>query len=278
MRYFDTHAHLQFPAFDAEREQVVRRILEFEVGVVNVGTQKDTSRKAVEIAKNYENMWAAVGLHPGHTYPNDFEDQNEAYEHFSELEFDESYYLKLAQEDKVVAIGECGLDYYRLPDHLDIVQVKIHQKNVLNQHIEIASKIDKPLIIHCRPSQDSQDAYLDLLEQLNGKGVKFVVHSFTGDAVTASKIIDADGYIGLNGIVTFDKTSRSKEVIDTVPLEKLLVETDCPYLTPVPFRGKKNEPKNVVEIVKFIALNSGIGVEEVRAATVENAKKLFNLS
>ncbi len=278
----DTHAHVQFPAYP-DPNAVLQRTFDAGVGVINIGTQLDTSKWAVELAKKYESKaYAVVGLHPTHTYDNGFEDAAETYERRIETEFDVNAYKKLAQDSKVVGIGECGLDYYRLPENLDQAYIKDQQKKAFLAQIDLALELDKALVIHCRPSKDTNDAYEDCIQIITAvksisPRLRFEVHSFTGDVDIAKQIIQLGGYIGFNGITTFDKTGRSERVVKQVPVENILLETDAPYLAPVPFRGKQNEPAYVVHIAKKIAEWKGLTFEEVAKISSKNAQVLFSL-
>jgi TatD DNase family protein len=237
-----------------------------------------------------ENVYAVVGLHPSHTYDNPYLDENERAFTVEREEFDYEAYKQLAQNPRVVGIGECGLDFFRIGDpndpnnHTNVTNIKELQKVAFLEQIRLALELDKTLVIHCRPSKGTDDAYDDVLEILlrikdQGLGmIRFEVHSFTGNLETAKKFLSLGGYIGLNGIVTFDKTGVMEEVVKGVPLDRIVLETDSPYLAPTPFRGKRNEPSFVVEVAKKIATLKGVTLEEVEIQTTENAKRLFKLN
>ncbi len=279
----DTHAHVQFAAFKGEEEATIKRALDNDVWVVNVGTQIDTSRAAVELLKKFpENVYAAVGLHPTHTFKHQYHDEEEVSFKTRDEVFDYEAYKELAQNDRVVGIGECGLDYFRLPEDLDHEQVKQKQREAFLQQVKLAVELDKALCIHCRPSQGTQDAYediLDIIKQTKQEtpSLRFEIHCFTGNLETAKKFVELGGYIGLNGIITFDKTGRSEEVVKDLPLEAIILETDCPYLTSVPHRGKRNEPAYVEFVAKKIAEWKNKTFEKVAEVTTNNATQLFNL-
>lgn len=279
----DTHTHVNLRAFKEDANETIQRALNAGVGVVNVGTQIDTSRQAVALLEEFpENVWAVIGLHPSHTFAHDFEDEDEIKFKTREEHFDINLYRELAQNPRVVGIGECGLDYYRLPNDRDHAEIKQLQRAAFDEQIKLALELDKALCVHCRPSDGTIDAYEDLLqivEEVKGAnpGLRFEVHCYTGDLATALKFVELGAYIGLNGIITFDKTARSEEVVKGLPLESIILETDAPYLTPKSNRGKRNEPSFLPEVAEKIAEWKNISVEEVAVQTTANAKQLFNL-
>ncbi len=266
-KYFDVHSHVNFKAYDEDRDLVFKRALDEGVHMMNVGTQKDTSKFAVELAEKYEGVYAAIALHPIHTGKS-FHDQKELGEEGKEFTsrgeiFDMDFYEELAKHDKVKAIGECGLDYYRLDE--DSAE---KQKEVFIKHIEIANKVGKPLMLHIR------NAYKDAVEILREHAkVKGDVHFFAGTWEEAQWFLDLGFTLSFTGVITF--THDYDEVVRNTPLDMLLSETDCPYITPTPFRGKRNEPIHVREIVKAIARIKGEDEEKVRIQLVENAKRVF---
>lgn len=283
MKYIDTHTHVNIRAFKDDAEEVIKRAHDAGVAVVNIGTQIDTSREAVAMLDRFpQDVYAVVGLHPSHTYSHDYVDEDEVVSKTQEEKFDAKLYRELANNPRVVGIGECGLDYYRLPDDRDHAEIKQLQRTAFDEQIKLSLELDKALCIHCRPSDGTLDAYMDLLEivkevKAQNPQLRFEVHCYTGDAVTALKFVELGGYIGLNGIVTFDKTTRSKEVVEAVPLENIILETDAPYLTPKSQRGKRNEPSFLPEVAEKIAEWKNVTIEEVATQTTANAKKLFKL-
>lgn len=280
MRLVDTHAHVNFAAFEPDREAVIARALEAGVSVVNVGTHLGTSRSAVELAERYERgVYAVIGLHPVHTYSQHL-DEEESHFQTREETFDPSVYRELAEHSAVVGIGECGLDYYRLPEGEDRERAIGLQRAAFAAQVDLARSLGKTLVIHCRPSAGSQDAYEDVLGILGERGtegLRFEAHSFTGSPDTAQAFVDRGGYIGLNGIVTFDKTGNAAAVVSRVPLERIVLETDCPYLTPVPHRGKRNEPAYVTYVARKLAELKGVSEGEVAVQTTANASALFGV-
>lgn len=251
MKLIDTHCHPQMSQYDGDREEMIERTLDGEVGMVCVGVDLESSEKAIELAGKYENIWAAVGLHP-----NDNLDE----------EFDAEKYKKLAQNKKVIAIGEVGLDYYRIPE----IEKQEIQKKRFELQIEMARELNLPVIMHCR------QAYDDAFEILKNKSVEGVAHSFTDTWGNAKKVFDLGFYIGFNGIITF--TEQYDEIVRKSPMDRILIETDAPYLAPVPYRGKRNESLYVVEVAKKIAKLKNVSVEEVSEQTTNNAIKLFKLN
>jgi TatD DNase family protein len=279
----DTHSHINLRAFKDDAAETMQRALDAGVVVVNVGTQIDTSREAVKLLEQFpEHVYAVIGLHPVHTYKHDYEDEEEVKFKTREEGFDYESYKQLAQNDRVVGIGECGLDYYRLPDDRDHSEIKTKQREAFLAQVKLAGELDKALCIHCRPSQGTVDAYEDILEimeevKLRNPEFRFEIHCYTGDLATAQKFIRLGAFIGLNGIITFDKTGRSEEVVKGIPLEFMVLETDAPYLTPLPFRGQRNEPSYLKFVAEKIAEWKGESVEKVAEVTTENARQLFNI-
>ncbi|HYF05861.1 MAG TPA: TatD family hydrolase [Patescibacteria group bacterium] len=285
MIFVDTHAHIQFAGYKTDADEVITRALEAGVMVINVGTQKDTSRYAVEMLNRYpKGLYAAVGLHPEHTWRH-LHDEDEGF--FTREEgFDYEYYKSLAQNPRVVGIGECGLDYYWFKKSVEsgeltegeVLELKNRQKKVFEQQGMLAQELNKVLCIHCRPSPGTSDAYDDLvsiLKTLNFK--KFEVHCFTGNLASAKKLVGLGGYLGINGILTFDKTGKCADVVRNIPLEHIILETDAPYLSPAPYRGKRNEPMYMIQTAQKVAELKDVELEAIARQTTENANKLFGL-
>ena len=305
----DTHAHLNFNAYKTDSAEVIKRTLENDVWVINIGTQYDTSKKAVEIAQGYsEGVYAAVGLHPIHLNAGLVKMKLDPVElpsathgvgpeeivfNSREEEFDYEKYKELAKNEKVVAIGEIGLDYYYKPKtkrKLELFQEK--QREAFIQQLNLANELNLSVIFHCRM------AHPDLIEILSENSEirpqKAVAHSFVGNLEELQKYLNFGFYIGFNGIIfkTIEgiKPNDSKAVIGTpsfqsvvfeeniknTPLDKILVETDCPYLTPPQIEGR-NEPIYVKYIAEKIAKIKNINYEEIAKITTENAKNLFKI-
>ena len=271
VRFFDVHTHVQFAAFKDDRKEVLERALKNDVWVVNVGTQRDTSESALELAEKYpEGVWAAVGLHPIHA-DKSYHDAEElgggeaALEFTSRgEEFDYDYYKKLAENHKVVAIGECGLDYYRLS-----ADTKKKQKEIFEKQIALSNEIKKPLMVHCR------EAFADLIEILSEQrsSVAGIVHFFSGTTENAGKLMDLGFSFSLGGVLTFARDYD--KVVKYIPMGRILLETDAPYVAPVPYRGKRNEPSYIIEVAKKIAEIKDLTLEEVAVLTFQNAENIF---
>jgi len=269
--FIDTHAHLNFKAFKDDYGEAINRAFDAEIkGIINVGSNLATSLEATRIAHEYDfntnnntnstnandangKIWAAVGLHPIHV---------------KDEEFSYNKYLELAKDEKVVAIGETGIDLFHDKSTVDI------QRDVFEKSLRIASQAKKPLIMHCREGEDDFRAWLMGRENLPGG----VVHCFAGDINFANFILDLGFLISFTGVITFSKNPKAIEVIKKVPLEKIMIETDCPYLAPEPYRGKRNEPAYVVEVAKKIAEIKNIACSKVESQTTKNAKELFNIN
>lgn len=248
----------------------MERAKEGETAMINVGTQKDTSKAAVDLAHKYPDIaWATIGLHPIHTSKS-FHDKKELGDEGKDFtsrgeDFDYDYYLDLGKDKKVVGIGECGLDYYRLTE-----ETKKKQYEVFIKQIELANELDKPLMLHIREAYDDAIALIKAHAKVRGD-----VHFFAGDWSIAKQFLDLGFTLSFTGVLTF--THDYDEVIKSTPLDMLITETDSPYITPVPLRGKRNEPVNVKYVVEKIAELKGLKVDEVREQVVKNAKKVFNI-
>ncbi len=278
-KYIDTHAHLNLSAFDKDREEVILQCTEEGVGVINIGTKLSTSKKAVEMAQVHEGIYAMVGLHPIQTtdaYHCEEEIGGKAFVSKGE-EFDVEVYRTLAKSKKVVGIGECGFDYFH--NGVDTYQA---QETAFLQQIELANELELPLMIHTRdpkPGEKSPtgrsvyDDVYDILKQ-HAK-VPFNVHFYAGTMEQAKKFFELGGTISFTGVITFAKDYE--EVVRNAPLELMHAETDCPYVAPVPFRGKRCEPTMVKEVYKKIAEIKGLDQEEVRAQLILNAQRQYNL-
>jgi len=262
----DSHAHLNFEAFDKDWREVISSCQKEKVWMINVGAQLQTSRKAVEIANEYKaGVYAAVGLHPIHVIGSTYHPEEFNVDNYRDL---------IKSSSKVVAIGETGLDFFHSDKNID------NQKKIFAEHTKVASNCNLPLIIHNRNSKDGkQDACKELLIELKKlkQSAKGVIHSFSGTIEQALDFIQLGYFIGLNGIITFDKTGKSEELVKALPLESIIIETDCPYLTPEPKRGQRNRPENVLLVAEKIAEIRGLSYNKIEKQTVENAINLFNL-
>lgn len=270
-QYIDIHSHLNFAAFDIDRAEVMARAREAGVSMITVGTQKDTSASAVSLAEQYEGVYAAVGLHPIHTSKS-FHDEEELGEGGKEFTsrgetFNYDYYKKLALHPKVVAIGECGLDMFRSVD----VEKLEKQKENFRKQIELAVEVKKPVMLHIR------NAYADAFKILKSyAGVRGNLHFFAGTVEDAKPFLDAGFSFSFTGVITFAR--QYDEVVRYLPLSRIMSETDCPYVAPLPYRGKRNEPAFVVEVVKKIAEIRGENLEKIHTQLLKNAQEFFNLA
>jgi TatD DNase family protein len=266
-RYVDVHTHVNLDAFAEDWKSVSEHTLKEGVAHINVGTGKETSVRALELAHAFPSgVWATAGLHPvraGGSHDNDG----------SEPEiFDSSYYKTLAHDASVVAIGECGLDYYRVDK-----QTKSHQEKAFIEQIELANELGKPLMLHIRSSVGTMDAYEDALAILKTHTkVLGNVHFFAGTYDIAKQFWGMGFTTSFTGVITF--ATQYDEIIEKAPLNMLHAETDAPYVAPVPFRGKRNEPLHVREVYARIALLRGEDEEKVRETLIENARRLFGVA
>ncbi len=263
LRYIDAHCHVQFDAYDEDREAVLDDMRRQRVGAIVVGVDYPTSVAAMELARSHEGLYASIGLHPNHT---------------SET-FDAASYRALAADAAVVAIGECGLDYFR-PEKLD-ESVKEAQKQLLRAHIALAVAADKPLIIHARPSKGTYDAYDDLIalvkeeEATHGSAVRGDIHFFVGSSEQVRELVALGFTLSFTAVITFAREYDA--AIRAVPLSSILAETDAPYVAPVSRRGKRNDPLAVIEVAATIAEVRGEDPETVRQALLGNTAQLFGL-
>lgn len=261
MRYFDAHSHVQFSQYDGDRDAVLAGMREAGVGTLIVGTDKSHSEQAVAVADG-KTLFASIGLHPN-------DKPNEGY--------DDAFFRELAKNEKVVAIGECGLDYFR-PDEPEAE--KARQREAFLGQIRIAGETGKPLVIHARPSKGTMDAYEDAFELLKEAKREFGnlrgdMHFFVGNTDIAKKYLELDFTFSFTAVITFSRDYD--EVVRYIPRTHLLSETDAPYVAPAPNRGKRNVPLAVREVVRALAEIRGEEEEVVREATVRNAKGLFGL-
>lgn len=253
--FFDTHAHLNAEQYNDDLREVIDRALAQGVSrIVVVGFDRPTIEKAMELVEEYDFIYASIGWHP--------------VDAIDMTEEDLLWIEELSSHPKVVALGEMGLDYYWDKSPKDV------QKQVFRKQIQLAKKVKLPIVIHNR------DATADIVEILKEEGAEEVggiMHCFSGSPETAQECVKMNFYISLGGPVTFKNAKKPKEVAEVIPLEKLLIETDCPYLAPHPFRGKRNEPSYVKLVAEQIAEIKNVSVEEVAKVTTENAKKIFGM-
>ncbi len=248
----DTHAHLDSSDYSDDRAAVIARTFAGGVGVVTVGVDLESSEAALKLAQHHRSIWAGVGVHP-----------HEARRFNAQVE---KRLRELVTDQKVVAIGEIGLDYYR------DLSPRSTQRDVLIKQIELANDIGLPVIIHNRESTK------DMLAILRGhRPHSGVIHSFLGDIDLARGFIDLGLYLGIGGPLTFKKNDILRDAVSEIPLDKILLETDSPYLTPVPYRGKRNEPLYVRYVAEEIARIKELSIDKAAAVTTENARQLFDI-
>ena len=293
MKLIDSHCHLNFSSFKDDYKQIIADCLNKDIGIINIGANLNTSVCAVEIANNYNNIYATIGLHPTESE-----------------KFDENKYQELIDNNKskIIAIGEIGLDYFHNFDQ--------QQKETFIQQLKFAQKNNLPVVLHARGSKENpQDAYLDMIEILKNQDFpichsgesrnpednknslnsldpdlrrddkhqddkkKGVIHCFGSSLEIAKKFLDLGFYIGFTGIITFKNKSVNelREVVKAVPLDKILIETDAPYLSPEPYRGQKNKPQNVEFVARKIAEIKNISFSEVCQQTSESVNKVFKI-
>ena len=251
---FDSHAHYDSQQFDEDREELLLSMEANGVGtIVNAGASWDSVTEVVELAQKYPFMYAAVGVHP---------------DEVGALDDERFEYMKAqCKKDKVVAVGEIGLDYYWDNESHDV------QKKWFIKQLELARELDLPVIIH------SRDAAADTLEIMKeyGQGLRGVIHCFSYSIELAREYVKMGYHIGIGGVVTFKNGRKLKEIAAEIPLERILLETDCPYPAPVPFRGKRNDSHYISYVAQEIAELKGISYEEVVAQTEKNGKELFQV-
>ncbi len=284
----DSHAHINFQEYESELEDVIQRSLENLTWIINVGSNYETSQKAVAIADKFgRGVWAAIGCHPIHLVKDITEKAVFAGEEQSfftpKEEFDYNKYLQLAQSsEKIVALGETGLDFFKIADKkLSLKEIKNKQIEIFQQFIKMGQELNLPLIMHCRGEEkDPYAAYgqmLEILSSAQNYKPRGVIHCFGGNLSQALRFIDLGFYIGFTGIVTFKNAKELQNIAQEIPLEKILIETDSPFLAPDPYRGMKNEPTFVRYVAQKIADLKEISFVEVEKQTFDNAVKLFNL-
>ena len=276
----DTHAHLHFPAYDADREAVLERMRAKNIWSITIGTSLENSAQGVAFAKACPDVWATVGLHPSHVTSSHLDEQEgSVHEH----DVDPEKLKALAQSStKVVAIGEAGLDFYRLDTHPNPDTARQEQERVFRVHLTVARELDVPVVIHCR---EGLTRLAEITQEMWNEGWKprAIVHSFTGTWREARPLVDLGLMIAVNGIATFplrkgqDPESTIDRTIEHIPFAQLLLETDAPYLAPALYRGKRNEPMYVEEVAKHVARVRGVSLEEAARHTTENAINIFRL-
>ena len=253
---FETHAHYDDDRFNEDRDELLRRLPEEGVGVViNSGASVESTRDTIRLAKEYSHVYAAVGVHP------------------SEIEeLDEDFMLWMkeqASDEKTVAIGEIGLDYYWDKEP----EVQERQRYWFGRQIELARETGLPIIVH---SRDAAADTMQVMKEHHAEDIPGVIHCYSYSKEMAMEFVKMGYYIGVGGVVTFKNAKKLKEAVDALPLEKILLETDCPYMAPEPYRGKRNSSLYLPYVIEEIARIKGVSTEEVERVTEENARKLFH--
>jgi len=258
MNFIDTHAHLNFSNFAQNYKEVIERARKSGVrAIINVGTSEKSSKKAIEIAHEYDKgVYASVSLHPIYAHK----------------KFDYQAMKKLAEDKKVIAIGETGLDYHYDSENRE------RKKEVFRQILKLGQELEKPFIFHCREARDDFISEIKKYAPFFKSGrLRGVMHCFPGDWNFAKEVLDLGLAISYTGLITFTKREDQLEAVRKIPLERLMIETDCPFMAPEPYRGKTNEPRYVIEIAKKIAELKNISLEKVADQTTKNAMEFFKI-
>ena len=261
LKYIDTHTHLHFEDFDEDRDDILRQMQKERVGAILVGTSFETSKEVVDMASKYGFLWCAIGQHPT-----------------DDEEFDAEQYKLLAGDmrvSKVVAIGECGLDYFRSTKE----EAGKKQKELFEKQIMLALELNLPLMLHVRSSQYSKDAHDDVLDILTSykkefESLKIHMHFFTMNKEVAKDFLNIDASFGIPGVVTFAK--EVAEAVEYIPISKILVESDAPYASPAPFRGRRNTPLYTINTLEYIAEVKNINKDKAIGAILQNSLKVFD--
>ena len=262
--YFDIHSHIYFPDYDKDREEEIEKIKKAKIGTITIGTDFKSSQTAIDLALKHNNFFACVGQHP------------------EELNIDSVFddrLTALSDNKKVVAIGEVGLDYFRMSG--EDVALKGIQKTIFEYHIDLALSSGKPIMLHIRPSKGTQDAYLDALDilehhsKISGGKLRGNAHFFAGDTNVLRRFLAIGFSVSFTGVITF--THDYEEFIKYTPLDMLMSETDAPFVAPVPHRGKRNSPLYVPEVVKKIAEIKNESFEVVKKAMIDNVSRHFGI-
>lgn len=272
--YIDIHSHLYFPEYDADRKEEIKKMQKEKIATICIGTNLETSVKAVELSQKHENIFASIGQHPASLS--------------LDSRFEEGFKQIVENNNKVVAVGECGLDYFRLPHKqtaADLIPedelLKKIQKTIFEYHIDFSIFASKPLMLHIRSSKNSLDAYEDCLQilehhfKISGSDLRGNVHFFTGDIPILKRFLNMNFTVSFTGVVTWSR--ELDEAIKYVPSNMMMVETDAPFVAPVPHRGKRNSPLYIKEIVRKISEIKGVELGELKLILRDNAERVFSL-
>lgn len=257
MKFFDIHSHLNFDQYDADREAVLARMEEMETGTIVVGTDFESSKRAVDLAKKHKNIWACIGIHP-------VDDPEKIWE--------ENKFEELVNHPKVVAIGECGLDFFHQAREKDFER----QKELFLEQVNFALAHDKPIMIHSRQAYEELLEILEPLKKIHSGKLRGDVHFFAGSLEIAKRFWKISFTTSFTGVITFAR--NYDEVIKNAPLDMIMSETDAPFVAPTPYRGKRNEPGYVQEVVRKIAEIRDEDLETVQKALTDNVFRLFKIS
>lgn len=259
MEWIDTHAHLDFPEFESDRPGLISKLEEQQIGVINISTSPESIAPVVELAKNHPLIWATVGIHPTDITPATLIELSTLLDSWSEL---------IDKEPNIVGIGEVGLDYH----HNRTTAAAENQKTALRQFLTFAQEKQLPVSCHCR------EAYGDLLTMLSDyPGVNGVIHCFSGNQDQAAAFLKLGWHLSFTAIIGYPQNDGLREVVKAAPLDKIMLETDCPFLPPADRRGSRNDPTTVIEIARLIANFKGKTADHVAQTTTMTAKKLFKL-
>lgn len=261
LKYVDVHCHPNLGELKSDQDDVISRMKEEGILGIVVGVDLESSKEAVSLAEKHDHLWATIGLHPNYT---------------DTRKFDETEFETLVTHPKVVAVGECGFDYFRPTGDLD--EAKRVQREELEKQVQFAEKHEKPLMVHCRPSKNSMDAYRDFLEFIKpyaDRGVRGNMHFFVGNLEVAKEFWNIGFTTSFTGVLTF--TEEYNQVVKEAPSDMILTETDAPYAAPVPHRGKTNKPEFVPLVVEVIARIREVSIETVKKHVYENTLRVFNI-
>ena len=280
----DTHCHVHFNAFKDDMDDVVRASLAKGVQMITVGTQRDTSANGIKLAERFDGVWATVGLHPSHLFHGYVDEAEVQFKSRNET-FDPGYYRDLLKHPKAVAVGEMGLDYHYPYENVSLAEMKAKEEAAFAEGAKLAMEAGVPVVIHCRDAHDDQAALIEKLwgPYREGEPPRGVIHCFTGTKADAERYLKLGFFLSFTGVITFPPKKKDvaegkellTDVVKWAPLDRIMVETDAPYLTPLPHRGERNLPEYVEFVARKVAELRGISFEEVADATTANARRLF---
>lgn len=288
-KFVDAHCHVNFNVYGDETEAVVGRAKADGVAMIAVGSRFETSLSACACSDLHDNVWAVVGMHPTHSFES-FEDAAEPGSGRAEKFDSEKYRVLVRTHKRVIAIGECGIDYYRLPTKIPLENVREKQTEILRQHADLALELDLPLMIHTRDGRQGESAHADVLAVLHeyaaaGKPLRGDIHCFGGRWAEAEQYVELGFYLSFTGNLTYPPRAAEKksgetlaDVVRRMPLDRIIVETDAPYLAPVPHRGERNEPSYVLHVVEKVAEIRGISKEAAQRQLLENTERMYGVS